>query len=61
MERINGELNPKGYLYISEIFSIFIHYEFTRKLNPLDDSRVLLKAVGFKNESHISTACFKGV
>jgi hypothetical protein len=40
-------------LYTSEILSTFIHSEFTRRLNPLDDSRVLLKAAGFKKLNHI--------
>jgi hypothetical protein len=36
-------------LYTSEILSIFIHSEFTRRINPLDDSRILLKAAEFKD------------
>jgi hypothetical protein len=59
--KIEGELQPQGLLYTSEILSSFIHSEFTRRLNHLDDNRVLLKATGFKTESYISATCFKGV
>jgi hypothetical protein len=61
VEIIEGEIQPKCFLYISEIFSVFTHSDFTRKLNPLDDTRVFLKETRFKIKSHISTACFKYV
>ena len=60
-ERIVGGTSAISLLYTSEILSIFIHSEFTRRLNPLDGNRVLLKAAKYKTESHILVACFKGV
>jgi hypothetical protein len=61
-----GEENRRNFYHkvcsiLSEIFLSFIHSEFARRLNYLDDNRVLLKATRFETESYYSAACFKGV
>jgi hypothetical protein len=38
--KIEGELQPQGFLYTSEILSYFIHFKFTRRLNHLDDNKI---------------------